>query len=162
MAEDQQPEGEVAGAVGGMAGPDGPLLRLFRDRRIAFLAVGGINTGVGFVWFILFSLAIDTAAPGAAWADFAVIASAQVASSISAFFLYRHLVFRVTGHFWLDLARFQLVYVVIFPLNLIVVPALTLGLGWNRIVAQLLFTVVYVALSWFGHSRFSFHRRKEE
>ena len=149
-------------AVAGMTGPDGPLLKLFKNRAFAFLVVGGINTGVGFVWFVLLSALFDAVAPGADWADFAVITCAQVVSSISAFFLYRHIVFRVKGHFWLDLLRFQLVYVVIFPLNLIVVPALTIGLGWNRIVAQLLFTVAYVILSWFGHSQFSFRRSAKD
>ncbi|WP_221583770.1 GtrA family protein [Microbacterium sp. G2-8] len=148
--------------TGGMVGPDGPLLKLFRDRRFAFLVVGGINTGVGFVWFILFSELFDAVWPDATWAEFAVITCAQITSSLSAFFLYRHLVFRVRGHLLLDFVRFQLVYVVIFPLNLVVVPALTLGLDWNRIVAQLMFTVVYVVISWFGHSRFSFRRKKEE
>src|SRR6516165_7545390 len=32
--------------------PPGPLIRLFKDQRVAFLVVGGINTVVGFGIFI--------------------------------------------------------------------------------------------------------------
>jgi len=146
---------------GGMSGPDGPLLRLFKDRRIAFLVVGGLNTGIGFLWFIAFSLLFRTTAPEQAWTVFAVIACAQVTSTVSAFFLYRRLVFRVRGHAWLDFARFCLVYAGSFALNLLVVPPLKLWLGMDEIVAQFLFTFVIAVISWFGHSRFSFRRKQE-
>ncbi len=160
--DDKTTEPAAPDSAGGMTGPDGPLLRLFKDRRIAFLAVGAVNTGIGFVWFIAFSMAFRTIASDEAWTVFAVIACAQVTSTISAFFLYRHLVFRVRGHFWLDLARFCLVYVGAFALNLVVVPPLKLWLGMDEILAQFLFTFVIALISWFGHSRFSFRRKKEE
>lgn len=156
-------QGEPADeSVGGMKGPDGPLLRLFKNRAFAFLVVGGINTGIGFVWFILFSLMFRTIAPDAAWTVFAVITCAQITSTISAFFLYRHLVFRVKGHFWLDFGRFQLVYLTSFLLNLLVVPPLKLWLGWDEIVAQFVFTFVIAVISWFGHSQFSFRRSAKD
>lgn len=149
-------------AVAGMSGPDGPLLRLFADRRIAFLFVGAVNTAIGFAWFVLFSRLFGEAFPGADWTVFAVIVSAQITSTLSAFVFYRKLVFRVRGHVWLDFFRFQLVYLGTFILNLVVVPPLKIWLGWNEIVAQLVFTVVIAVASWFGHSRFSFHRKKED
>lgn len=149
-----------ARSAGGMTGPDGPLLRLVRDRRVAFLLVGAINTGIGLAWFVLFSLLFRAGWPGADWTVFAVIVCAQITSTISAFFFYRRLVFRVSGHVWLDFARFQLVYLGTFLMNLVVVPPMKIWLGWHEIVAQLLFTIVIAVVSWFGHSRFSFHRRK--
>ncbi|GLJ61141.1 hypothetical protein GCM10017576_12700 [Microbacterium barkeri] len=149
-------------AIAGMSGPDGPLLRLFRDRRVAFLFVGAVNTAIGFAWFVLFSRLFEAGWPGAAWTVFAVILCAQIMSTLSAFVFYRKLVFRVRGHVWLDFARFQLVYLGTFILNFVVVPPLKLWLGWHEIVAQLLFTVVIAFASWFGHSRFSFHRKKED
>lgn len=149
-------------AVGGMKGPDGPLLKLFKNRAFAFLVVGGINTGIGFVWFILFSVLFRQVAPGEAWTVFAVITCAQITSTISAFFLYRRLVFRVSGHIWLDFWRFQLVYLTSFLLNLLVVPPLKLWLGWDEIVAQFAFTFVIAVISWFGHSQFSFRRSAKD
>ncbi|MBP2437083.1 GtrA family protein [Microbacterium amylolyticum] len=149
-------------AVGGMKGPDGPLLKLFKDRRIAFLVVGGINTAIGFAWFVVFSLLFRNLLPDTAWTVFVVIACAQVTSTISAFFLYRRLVFRVTGQIWLDFFRFQLVYLGVFLLNYLVVPPLTLWLGMDEIIAQFLFTFVIAIASWFGHANFSFRRSNKE
>src|SRR5450759_3646935 len=37
-----------AAPPGGMSGPPGLLLRLIRDQRVAFIAVGAINTVVGY------------------------------------------------------------------------------------------------------------------
>ncbi|QGU26309.1 GtrA family protein [Microbacterium oryzae] len=149
-------------AVAGMSGPDGPLLRLFRDRRVAFLFVGAINTAIGFAWFVLFSFLFRRGWPDADWTVFAVIVCAQITSTLSAFVFYRRLVFRVRGHLWLDFFRFQLVYLGTFVLNLVVVPPLKIWLGWHEIVAQFLFTFVIAVVSWFGHSRFSFHRKQED
>ncbi|WP_162621904.1 GtrA family protein [Microbacterium suaedae] len=162
MTEGQRDDDATSDVVGGMSGPDGPLLRFFADRRIAFLVVGGINTGVGFVWFIIFSTLFDHWFPGAAWTVFAIITCAQITSTISAFFLYRHAVFRVRGHVWLDFFRFQLVYLTAFVLNHVVVPPLVLWLGMDKILAQFLFTFVFAVMSWFGHSRFSFRRSGKE
>ncbi len=157
----ENPNDEGVNSAAGMSGPDGPLFRLIKDRRVAFILVGAVNTGIGFIWFVFFSMLYRQWWPDEAWTVFAVIASAQVTSTISAFFLYRHVVFRVRGHFWLDLGRFQLVYLGAFLLNLLVVPAMKLWLGLDEIFAQFLFTAVIAIMSWFGHSKFSF-RRKEE
>ncbi|MDN3311768.1 GtrA family protein [Microbacterium oryzae] len=81
---------------------------------------------------------------------------------LSAFVLYRKLVFQVSGHLWLDLSRFLLFYVGTFVLNIALVPPLTLLLGWDKIVAQLAFTVFSAVASWFHHSRFSFRRKNEK
>ncbi|WP_309068026.1 GtrA family protein [Microbacterium sp.] len=165
MTQDRDREelpGGAEQAIGAGAAPDGPLLRLIKDRRVAFLVVGAINTGVGFVWFILFSLLFDQVWPDAKWTIFLTITCAHLCSTISAFVLYRKLVFRVRGHLWLDFWRFQLVYLTSFLLNHLVVPPLTILLGLDDIVAQFLFTFVIAVISWFGHSRFSFHRGKEE
>lgn len=161
MTSEQDADGD-AEAVGGMKGPDGPLLKLFKNRAFAFLVVGGVNTGVGFVWFIAFSMLFRAVAPDAIWSVFVVITCAQIMSTISAFFLYRHLVFRVSGHFWLDFFRFQLVYLTSFLLNLLVVPPLKIWLGWDEIVAQFAFTFVIAVISWFGHSQFSFRRSAKD
>ncbi|WP_345751205.1 GtrA family protein [Microbacterium rhizophilus] len=165
MTQDEHHEelpGGAEQAIGGGAAPDGPLLRLIKDRRIAFLVVGAINTGVGFVWFILFSLLFEGLWPHTWLATFLTIMCAHLLSTISAFVLMRKAVFRVTGHVWLDFGRFQLVYLVPLLLNHLVVLPLRMGLGMNPILAQFLFTFVTAVFSWFGHSRFSFHRRKEE
>ena len=140
----------------------GPLLRLIRDQRVAFLLVGAVNTGIGFLLFVAFSLTVGQATEGA-WgkeaASVVTLACAHVVATCIAFVLHRYVVFRVRGHIWLDFARFQTVYLVTFGINLVALPLLVFA-GLDRILAQLLITVVTVIVSWFGHKYFSFRRPK--
>ncbi|MFJ3472241.1 GtrA family protein [Microbacterium maritypicum] len=134
--------------------PDGPLLRLFKDRRVAFIIVGIINTGVGFGWFILFELTI-----GKLWGYMATLLFAHVASVLCAFVLHRRFVFKVRGHVWLDLARFESVYLVALGVNAVLLPVLVEFANIPPIPAQALIVFVTTMVSWFGHSRFSFRRK---
>ncbi len=142
-------------SIGGMTGPDGPLLRLIKDRRVAFLIVGVINTVVGFTWFAIFELTI-----GRLWGYMATLLFAHVASVLCAFILYRRFVFRVRGHVWLDLARFESIYLVSLGINAVLLPLLVELAGLVPIVAQALIVFVTTLVSYIGHSRFSFRRKK--
>lgn len=142
-------------SVAGMSGPDGPLLRLFRDRRVAFLFVGVINTVVGFAWFALFDITV-----GRLWGYMVTLLFAHVASVLCAFVLYRRLVFRVRGHVWIDLARFEMVYLTSLGINAVLLPVLVELAHLQPIVAQALIVFVTTMVSYFGHSRFSFQRKE--
>lgn len=142
-------------SVAGMRGPDGPLLKLFRDRRVAFLFVGVVNTVVGFAWFALFDITV-----GRLWGYMVTLLFAHVASVLCAFVLYRRLVFRVHGHVWTDLARFEMVYLVSLGINAVLLPILVEFAHLEPLIAQALIVFVTTLVSYFGHSRFSF-RRKE-
>ena len=153
---------EAEPAAGAAAARPGPLLRLIRDQRVAFLIVGAANTGIGFLLFVGFSLTVGQAAE-VAWgreaASVVTLACAHIVATCIAFVLHRYVVFRVRGQIWLDFLRFQTVYLVTFGINLVALPLLVF-LGVERILAQLLITVVTVVVSWFGHRYFSFRRRK--
>lgn len=138
-----------------MSGPDGPLLRLIKDRRIAFVIVGVVNTVVGFAWFALFDLSV-----GRLWGYMATLLFAHVASVLCAFILYRRFVFRVRGHVWVDLARFESVYLVALGINALLLPLLVELAGLQPIVAQAVIVFVTTLVSYIGHSRFSFRRKK--
>lgn len=150
-------------APGGMRGEPGPLLRVVRDQRVAFLLVGGFNTGVGFLLFVLFDFVVgrpvDVLA-GRIVGSLATLACAHVVAVLVAFVMYRRFVFRVRGHVWRDLVRFQAVYLVSTGFNALVLPVLV-SLGLHRILAQLMILVITVAISWFGHKYFSFRRSTE-
>lgn len=139
----------------GGTGPDGPLLRFIKDRRVAFLIVGGINTVVGFLWFVLFQVTV-----GQVWGYMATLVFSHIASVLCAFYLHRRFVFRVRGHVWRDLARFEVVQLAAFGINLVALPLLVEVAGLDPIVAQALVVIVTVTLSYFAHRHFSF-RRKE-
>jgi len=147
-----------------MQGEPGPLLRLVRNQRIAFLLVGGFNTAVGFSLFVFFDFTVGR------WVDeninriagsLVTLACAHVVAVLIAFVMYRRFVFRVRGHIGRDLLRFQAVYLVSTGINAIVLPILV-QLGVDRILAQLMILVVTVLVSYFGHKYFSFRRSKTD
>lgn len=142
-------------SVGGMTGPDGPLLRIVKDRRVAFLMVGVVNTVVGFGWFVFFEFTV-----GRLWGYMVTLMFAHVASVLCAFVLYRRFVFRVRGHVWIDLARFEMVYLAALGINAVLLPLLVEFAQLQPIVAQALIVFVTTIVSYVGHSRFSFRRRK--
>lgn len=135
--------------------PSGPLLKIIKDQRTAFLIVGGINTGVGFLWFVFFQLTI-----GQVWGYLVALVFSHITSMICAFLMQRYFVFRVRGHWWRDLYRFEIVQLGTLAINFIALPFLVQVVHLNPIPAQAIITAVTVVLSWFGHRHFSF-RRKE-
>lgn len=137
--------------------PDGPLLRLIKDRRIAFLAVGGFNTVVGYLWFVLFQVTI-----GQAWGYMWALIVSHVASVLCAFVMHRRFVFRVVGHWWRDLLRFEIVQLTALGVNIVALPALVEIVGLTPLVAQALVVVVTVTFSYFAHRHFSFRRKATE
>jgi putative flippase GtrA len=139
----------------GMQGAPGVLFRIIKDQRVAFLVVGVVNTIVGFAWFTVFNFTV-----GAVFGYFATLAVAHVASVLCAFVLYRRFVFRVRGHVFRDLARFELVYVVALGINFIALPVLVELAGLPVLAAQALIVFITTLVSFFGHRYFSFRRKK--
>jgi putative flippase GtrA len=142
----------------GMTGVPGPLLRLIRDQRVAFLIVGGINTAIGTGWFVLFLWLFPHGAAGYLGA----LVCAHIAAVLCAFVLYRRFVFRVTGHVLRDLARFELVNLSTLGFNLAALPVLVEMFGWPVLPSQLVVTGVTAVYSWFAHRGFSFRRGPTE
>lgn len=142
--------------------PPGILLRLIRDKRIAFLVVGGINTLNGFILFVIFDATVGRyldVAVNRVVGSLVTLALMHVIAVLCAFVLYRRFVFRVRGHVWRDLARFETVYLVSITINAVLLPILV-ELGLNRLVAQVLIMVLTTIVSYVGHNRFSFRRRE--
>jgi len=141
--------------------PPGPLLRLIRDQRIAFLLVGGVNTVVGFALFIGLDRTlgqwVDSKA-GTVAGSLATLLGSHILGVLSAFVLYRRFVFRVRGHVWRDLVRFESVYITALAINSVALPAVV-HLGMERILAQGIITLALTVLSYFGHRHFSFRRK---
>jgi putative flippase GtrA len=139
-----------------MSGGAGPLLRFVRDQRVAFLIVGGVNTAVGFGWFVLFEFLVGKPLGGNGY--LVTLLLAHVASVLCAFVLYRRFVFRVRGHVFRDLARFELLYLVSLGINFVTLPLLVEVAHFQPIAAQAMIVVVTTVISFFGHKNFSFRR----
>jgi putative flippase GtrA len=142
----------------GMTGVPGPLLRLIRDQRVAFLIVGGTNTAIGAVWFVFFLWLFSRGAGGYLGA----LLCAHIAAVLCAFVLYRRFVFRVVGHVLRDLARFELVNLSTLGFNFAALPLLVEVLGWPVLPSQFAIAGVTVVYSWFVHRGFSFRRSPAE
>lgn len=142
----------------------GWLLTAVKDQRVAFLGVGVVNTLVGFVAFFGFDDLYAAAAPG--WPgvlhNTVVLACAHVVTVLVAFVLYRYLVFRVRGHLWRDLARFESVYLTSIAVNWVLLNLLVEVAHWSAKLAQTVILVLQVLLSWFGHKHFSFRRPRPD
>lgn len=136
-----------------MTGAPGVLLRLVHNEKLAFLAVGAANTLIGLGWFALFNVLI-----GPRWGYMWVLPPAHVLAVLCAFVLYRKVVFRVQGHLWRDLWRFESVYLSGLAVNALLLPVGVELLHLPVMVSQILIVFVTALISWFGHKYFSFRR----
>ncbi len=140
--------------------PPGPLIRLLRDQRVAFLVVGAINTVVGFGIFAACSLTVGHDIDQ----QFGKVAGSLVTLGIThalgvlfAFVMHRRFVFRVRGHVVRDLVRFESVHLTALAINAVALPVLV-ELGMSRIPAQAIIIAATTLVSYFGHRHFTFRR----
>ena len=137
----------------GMSGQPGWFLRVVKDQRVAFLAVGGVNTLVGFVCFAGFLAILGQAL------YLVALVCAYVVGTLVAFALYRFVVFRVRGHVLADLWRFVTVYISQLAVNFVLLFVLVDIVHLRPVLlAQALITLVTALISWKGHKNFSFRR----
>jgi putative flippase GtrA len=142
----------------GMTGAPGPLFRLVRDQRVAFLVVGSMNTAIGAGWFVLFLWLFPHGPVGYLGA----LVCAYLSAMLCGFVLYRRFVFRVTGHVLRDLSRFAVVNLSTLGFNFAALPLLVEALRWPVLLSQLAIAGVTVVYSWFAHRGFSFGRSNAE
>jgi len=136
----------------GMPGPPGWLLKVIRDQRVAFLAIGAVNTVVGFLCFAGFLVVLGQQR------YLVALVCAHVVSVLVAFVLYRLVVFRVRGHLLADLWRFETVYLSALAVNFVLLPALVEIAHLPVLLAQALIVLVTSVMSWVGHKHYSFRR----
>ena len=136
----------------------GPLLRLVSDQRIAYLIVGCFNTANAFVIFVVAQSLLGTSFPG----YMASLLISHVLGVLCAFVLHRRFVFRVRGHVWLDLARFEVVNLAALGMNALLLPLFVEVAGLPVIVAQVAAGGLAVIGTYFGHLLFSFRRAPHE
>jgi putative flippase GtrA len=130
--------------------------------KLKFLAVGMWNTLFGLAIFAalyqltrrLFSI------------DYFSYTLSQVVSTIlaiiNAYICHKYITFqsRTTGKkMILEFLRFSTTYFAVFVLGLIIMPFLIEILKMTPIVANLVFNIIVIITSYFGHSRFSFVKK---
>ena len=121
-------------------------------KKFLYLVAGAWNTAFGYGAFAgLYLLGRRFG-----WHYLVALTISNVLAILNAYLSYKLLVFRTRGRWLGELARFSMVYWVVFAANAAVLPALVRGLGWNPLAAQAVFTAVTIVASYFAHGRFSF------
>jgi putative flippase GtrA len=127
--------------------------KMLSDERVRFLGVGGLNTVFGYLNFVWMQALF-----GNTLGYMGSYLVSYASGFAVAFLLHRRVVFRVKGHLWKDLARFQGVYLLPLAVNLIGLPILVSGLKMNVYLAQAIVVLFNAVVSYFGHKYFSFRR----
>lgn len=128
--------------------------KLAADQRVRFLAVGGVNTLVGYGVYAVFAWLLSGVFLGYM---VALIISYAVAITL-AFVLYRRFVFVVKGNVFIDFLRFASVYAVSIAANLVALPFLVEVARLSPLAAQAIVLGVTTIVSFVGHKYFSFRR----
>lgn len=134
-------------------GESGPLLRLVRDTRVLFLLVGGANTVFSTLLYAGLVLLLGSQVPATV-----SLCIAWLVSVVLVFFVYRRLVFRVSGNGWRDFIRFCSVNLASLGINAGLLMLLADIMRLPPIPTQVGITLLVVVFNFFGHKYFSFRR----
>ena len=120
---------------------------------VRFAIVGVVNSVFGFGVFAGLQFAV-----GGRVHYLVLLLISHVASVLEAYALQRWLVFRVSGRWWRDLARFWSVYLVALTINLIALPLLVEVVHMSVLPAQAMIMVLMAIGTFVAHRTFTFRR----
>lgn len=141
----------------------GLLARISARAEIRYLVFGGLNTAFSYGVFAAGLLALSAAGvPG----DYAIaITFSWIVSNVTSFVLQRRFVFRGTGHVVREFLRFTSVTLGSFLANLVLSWFSASVLGFSepveKLVSQLIVTVLLVVVTYVLHRSFSFRKAVE-
>jgi putative flippase GtrA len=128
------------------------------ERRLRFLAAGGINTVLGLSFFP----AIVWISPWLYRHYMVALIISQVVCTTIAFAIYKLLVFKTgNGSLLREFYVFVSFYLFNYAMNIAALPALVSALRISPIVAQFGFSVVLIVGSYFWHSHVTFKTTAE-
>ncbi|BCT91847.1 hypothetical protein LYSHEL_08710 [Lysobacter helvus] len=133
--------------------PKHPLRALLHDQRVRFLLVGGWNTAIGYLAFVLVH-ALAGARLGAIGTLFASYCLALPHSYLT----QRLIVFRHVGRWYAQFPRFAFANTILFAANLVLLPLLSRATG-ELLVAQAISIVLITCATYLVHKHFSFASR---
>lgn len=129
------------------------LARLFSSEKLRFLLVGGVNTVIGYVCFLIsFALIARWVGP------VGVLVAGYLVALPIAFFNQRFFVFRSQGPLLREFGRFLVANSTIFAVNLVALPIFVGLLQRDPRLVQAAFVVISAIASYFAHKYFSFSR----
>ncbi len=121
--------------------------------KLLYLVVGGWNTLFAYVSFSVLYYLLH----GHLFSS-EILCLSYALSSINGFCGFRYIVFRSKGHPVVEYFKFQLVWVPLLAINLVVLPLMLAYTSLNAYAVQALFAVSFVVIGYFGNKYFTFRR----
>lgn len=113
-----------------------------------------INTIAGLAWFVFFT---ETTAQYLGYMSSLIFTHVLTVSG--AFILYRKYVFKVSGHFWSDLWKFETVNIASLCVNALLLPLMVTVLHISPIPSQFIIVFITTVIGFFGNKYFAFWRK---
>ncbi len=135
----------------------GQVVQGLLDRQVLrFVMVGVVNSVFGFSVFAVLQLTI-----GGRVHYLVVLLITHVVAVLEAYVLSRWLVFRVSGRWWRELARFWSVYLVALGVNLVALPLLVEIAHVPVLPAQAIVMLGTALGTYVAHRGFTFRRARD-
>lgn len=139
------------------------VVRFFRDKRVRFLIVGGLNTivGVGVTWivYLCFGVSLFSEEELVWYVYLTGTLLGQIIGTIHSYFWNKYFTFRSKERSGKEFLKFVLVYAVQYGINLGLTALLNKLISIPALVT-ILTTIVCTVLSYLGHNFFSFRKKK--
>jgi len=132
------------------------VLRVLDHQVLRFAMVGAVNTVFGFSVFASLQLTL-----GGRVHYLVLLVMAQVVGVFEAYALQRWLVFRVSGHWWRDLARFWSVHLVALAVNMVGLSLLVEIVHMSVLTAQAIVLLGTMLGTFVAHRTFTFRRPRD-
>ena len=121
--------------------------------KVLYLVVGGWNTVFQYAvfsacWYLLH----DHVHPDV------VLLIAYLIASVNGFLGFRYIVFKPVSHPLVEYLRFQVIYLPILVINLVILPLLLKHTSLNAYAIQALFAVFAVVVGYVGNKYFTFRK----
>jgi putative flippase GtrA len=132
------------------------LWRAHRD-KVLYLVVGGWNVAFQYAVFSLcWYLLGDKLHPDV------VLLLATVIGMVNGYLGFRYIVFGPSGHPLFEFLRFQVVYLPILLVNMVLLPLLLRHTSLNAYVIQAVWSVAAVVIAYLGNKYYTFRKKPTE
>ncbi|MEG1048665.1 MAG: GtrA family protein [Bacilli bacterium] len=129
------------------------IKKLFKNEKIRFLFVGGLNTIVGYVSYALLL-----------YCNINFLIANTISTVIGmthSYFWNKYFTFKSKGSSKKEIFKFICVYAVSYITGLITLFIIVEQFGINQYLAGLVNLMFTTLISWFGHKYFSFKKKEE-
>jgi putative flippase GtrA len=130
------------------------LLKVLKkfDQQFRFLIVGGVNTVFGLSIYPLLYIATRKLGVSYLW----LLVPSQILAISFSYATFKYFVYKTKGNHVREYGKFSFFHVVMFMLNLVVLPFFVEVCGINPMVSQVLFGLFVASISYFWYKKIAF------